>query len=186
MAQLEVRRRAMAVDEAAIPDKLYFRIGEVAALCGLPAYVLRFWESEFPQLKPNKGGTGQRLYRQRDVRIVFRIQELLYQGGFTIPGARQALAAEQRKHEPQLALAIGEGEDGHRVDRTELRQLRREMVELLEMLGGGSPGSNAKVRPIRPVRNRTELAGTTVDTIVDTPDTRPVATPMATARDLFE
>src|SRR5712672_3238916 len=59
-------------DEIFIPDKLYFRIGEVATLCRLPAYVLRFWESEFPQLKPVKSSTGQRMYRRRDVECVLR------------------------------------------------------------------------------------------------------------------
>ena len=72
-----------------IPDKLYFRIGEVARLCEVPAYVLRFWESEFPQLKPNKGGTGQRLYRRRDVEMALRVKSLLKDEGYTIPGARQ-------------------------------------------------------------------------------------------------
>ena len=57
-----------------IPDKLYFRIGDVARLCEVPAYVLRFWETEFPQLKPNKGGTGQRLYRKRDVEMALTEQ----------------------------------------------------------------------------------------------------------------
>src|SRR5581483_11959271 len=72
-----------------VPDKLYFRIGEVARLCHLPAYVLRFWETEFPQLKPGKSGTGQRMYRRRDVENVLRIRKLLYEDGFTISGARQ-------------------------------------------------------------------------------------------------
>lgn len=79
-----------------IPDKLYFRIGDVAKLCGVPAYVLRFWETEFPQLKPNKGGTGQRLYRRRDVEIALRIKCLLYDQGYTIAGARQAFAADAK------------------------------------------------------------------------------------------
>src|SRR6478609_2546668 len=73
-------------DEILIPDKLYFRIGEVATLCHLPAYVLRFWESEFPQLKPVKSSTGQRMYRKRDVENVLRIKQLLYDQGFTISG----------------------------------------------------------------------------------------------------
>jgi MerR HTH family regulatory protein len=68
-------------DEVLIPDKLYFRIGEVATLCHLPAYVLRFWESEFPQLKPVKSSTGQRMYRRRDVESVLRIKQLLYEQG---------------------------------------------------------------------------------------------------------
>jgi DNA-binding transcriptional MerR regulator len=71
-----------------IPDKLYFRIGEVARLCGVEAYVLRFWETEFSQLRPNKSGTGQRLYRKRDVELVLRIKRLLYSEGYTIAGAR--------------------------------------------------------------------------------------------------
>ena len=72
-----------------IPDKLYFRLGDVARLCEVPTYVLRFWETEFPQLKPNKGGTGQRLYRRRDVELALRIKSLLYDQGYTIPGARR-------------------------------------------------------------------------------------------------
>ncbi len=80
-----------------IPDKLYFRIGDVARLCEVPAYVLRFWETEFPQLKPNKGGTGQRLYRRRDVEMALRIKSLLYDQGYTIPGARQVFKAEPGK-----------------------------------------------------------------------------------------
>src|SRR6202162_309308 len=89
--------------EIIIPDKLYFRIGEVAGLCRLPAYVLRFWETEFPQLKPVKSSTGQRMYRRKDVESVLGIKRLLYEEGFTIPGARQHLRAEvesDKKHAP--------------------------------------------------------------------------------------
>src|SRR5579884_3640935 len=80
-----------STEKVLIPDKLYFWIGEVATLCHLPAYVLRFWESEFPQLKPIKSSTGQRMYRKRDVESVLRIKQLLYEQGFTISGARQQL-----------------------------------------------------------------------------------------------
>ncbi|MDX6460170.1 MAG: hypothetical protein QOE55_3867, partial [Acidobacteriaceae bacterium] len=66
-----------------IPDKLYFRIGEVARLCSVAPYVLRFWETEFTQLKPNKSGTGQRLYRRRDVEMALRVKRLLYDEGYT-------------------------------------------------------------------------------------------------------
>jgi DNA-binding transcriptional MerR regulator len=83
-----------------IPDRLYFRIGDVARLCQVPAYVLRFWETEFPQLKPNKGGTGQRLYRKRDVEMALRIKSLLYDQGYTIPGARQVFKSEIKAVEP--------------------------------------------------------------------------------------
>lgn len=82
-----------------IPDKLYFRIGDVARLCEVPAYVLRFWETEFPQLRPNKGGTGQRLYRKRDVEMALRIKSLLYDQGYTIPGARQVFKNDMKTKE---------------------------------------------------------------------------------------
>src|SRR5947207_15972713 len=94
---MAMRKRSTAksnANEVLIPDKLYFRIGEVATLCRLPAYVLRFWESEFPQLRPVKSSTGQRMYRKRDVESVLRIKQLLYEQGFTISGARQQLRAE--------------------------------------------------------------------------------------------
>ncbi|MBW4039390.1 MAG: MerR family transcriptional regulator [Acidobacteria bacterium] len=94
MASHHPIRKSVAPEPPVIPDKLYFRIGDVAALCDVPAYVLRFWETEFPQLKPNKGGTGQRLYRKRDVETALRIKSLLYDQGYTIPGARQVFKTE--------------------------------------------------------------------------------------------
>ncbi len=90
-----------------IPDKLYFRIGDVAQLCKLQAYVLRYWETEFPQLKPNKGGTGQRLYRKRDVELVLEIKRLLYSEGFTIAGARRLLAEKRRPEKTEEYLRAG-------------------------------------------------------------------------------
>src|SRR5271168_4553712 len=74
-----------------IPDKLYFRIGEVSRLAGIKPYVLRFWETEFPGLGPKKSGTGHRLYRRKDVELVLEIKRLLYDKRFTIEGARKAL-----------------------------------------------------------------------------------------------
>jgi DNA-binding transcriptional MerR regulator len=135
---------------AAIPDKLYFRIGEVAALCEVATYVLRFWESEFPQLKPNKGGTGQRLYRRRDVEMALRIKTLLYEEGFTIPGARQILKTEQRQKEPQLSLSIVETDVPHTVDRKMLRGLQTEMREIVNMLS--ATPARAALHSIRPPR----------------------------------
>jgi DNA-binding transcriptional MerR regulator len=75
-----------------IPDKLYFRIGEVSQLAQTKPYVLRYWETEFPTLKPTKSATGHRLYRRPDVEMVFEIKRLLYEEGFTIEGARKHLA----------------------------------------------------------------------------------------------
>src|SRR6185436_16983627 len=71
-----------------IPDKLYFKIGEVSELLGVEAYVLRYWETEFPVLSPKKSGTGHRLYRRKDVELLLRIKHLLYDKRFTIEGAR--------------------------------------------------------------------------------------------------
>jgi DNA-binding transcriptional MerR regulator len=103
-------RKVVHPEPTVIPDRLYFRIGDVAKLCDLPAYVLRFWETEFPQLKPNKGGTGQRLYRKRDVEMALRIKSLLYDQGYTIPGARQVFSTESKAKDapetaPQLVAA---------------------------------------------------------------------------------
>ena len=97
-------KKAARNAEIIIPDKLYFRIGEVAGLCRLPAYVLRFWETEFPQLKPIKSSTGQRMYRKRDVESVVRIKKLLYEDGFTIAGARAQLREENKTDRNQTAL----------------------------------------------------------------------------------
>jgi DNA-binding transcriptional MerR regulator len=85
-----------------IPDKLYFRIGDVAKLAGIKPYVLRFWETEFPALGPKKSGTGHRLYRRKDVQLVFDIKALLYEKRFTIEGARKFLET-RAKTEPSPA-----------------------------------------------------------------------------------
>src|SRR5579871_5133412 len=95
------RGEARPTDAIVIPEKLYFRIGEVAELCRLPASVLRFWETEFPQLKPTKSNTGQRMYRRADVELALRIRTLLYDEGFTIPGARERLKMEAKPDKNQ-------------------------------------------------------------------------------------
>jgi DNA-binding transcriptional MerR regulator len=79
-----------------IPDKLYFRIGDVAKLAGIKPYVLRFWETEFPALGPRKSGTGHRLYRRKDVEMVLEIKRMLYEQRFTIEGARKFLEARPK------------------------------------------------------------------------------------------
>ena len=148
---------------AEIPDKLYFRIGEVARLCDVPAYVLRFWESEFPQLKPNKGGTGQRLFRRRDVEMALRIKCLLYDEGYTIPGARQLLKVEAKQKEPQLTLL---SDDNLRSkDRAlQLRNLRQELQDLLAALqsaprpaSSGALTFGSRARQVTPATRRSSL-----------------------------
>src|SRR5215469_10869082 len=96
--------RKRVVDSPVIPDRLYFKIGDVARLCGVEPYVLRFWETQFPQLKPNKGGTGQRLYRRREVELALEIKRLVHGEGYTISGARQALEGAQRQKQSQPAV----------------------------------------------------------------------------------
>src|SRR5579871_1378789 len=115
--------------EPVIPDKLYFRIGEVAELCELPTYVLRFWETEFPQLRPTKSGTGQRMYRRREVELALHIKKLLYDEGFTIAGARQQLKLEAKPAKLQSALpfAAPVNQDG-------LKRVRAQLQEILAML----------------------------------------------------
>ena len=98
-AEKKKHRKGSSASDPVIPDKLYFRIGEVSRICRLPAYVLRFWETEFPLLKPVKSSTGQRMYRQRDVENVLRIKKLLYDQGYTIAGARQHLRAEAKSQQ---------------------------------------------------------------------------------------
>jgi DNA-binding transcriptional MerR regulator len=80
----------------AIPEKLFFKIGEVCDLTGVQAHVLRYWESEFPMLAPQKNRAGQRTYRKRDVEMALRIKELLYEDQYTIAGAKKKLASELR------------------------------------------------------------------------------------------
>src|SRR5215204_4288401 len=80
-----------------IPEKLYFKIGEVCDLVGVQAHVLRYWETEFPQLAPQKNRSGQRSYRRKDVEISLRIKELLYDDEYTIAGARKKLQNELRE-----------------------------------------------------------------------------------------
>ena len=93
-----------------IPDKLYFKIGEVSELLGVEPYVLRYWETEFPVLSPKKSGTGHRLYRRKDVELLLRIKHLLYEKRFTIEGARQSSA--QRGEGPQSGARAEAGAAG--------------------------------------------------------------------------
>ncbi len=153
MAQHEpIRKRpGPPVPPREIPDKLYFRIGEVAKLCEVPAYVLRFWESEFPQLKPNKGGTGQRLYRRKDVEMALRVKTLLYDEGYTIAGARQAFKTELRAGKPDLQQSAATPSSGETVATSHLETLRTDLRELLALLSKPAAAKSA-VQPIRALK----------------------------------
>jgi DNA-binding transcriptional MerR regulator len=166
MAQHQTIRRNTSSSGAEIPDKLYFRIGEVSRLCDLPAYVLRFWESEFPQLKPHKGGTGQRLYRRRDVEAVLHIKSLLYDEGYTISGARQVIKSEQRQKAPQLALDIEVASPSGSIQ--QLRKLRKEMRELLAFLS--HPPARPAVQSIRASRSSAAASPATEELFTPKPE----------------
>jgi DNA-binding transcriptional MerR regulator len=86
-----------AVDTRKIPNKLFFKIGEVCELTDTQPYVLRYWESEFPSLAPAKNSSGQRIYRRRDIETVLHIKQLLYEEGFTIAGAKKKIEADAGK-----------------------------------------------------------------------------------------
>ena len=118
-------KNASRKDDIIIPDKLYFRIGEVSTLCKLPAYVLRFWETEFPQLKPVKSSTGQRMYRRKEVETILRIKQLLYEEGLTIAGARQQLPVESKTQAPLPFPTQPSGD---------LKRLRHGLQEILTIL----------------------------------------------------
>ena len=120
--------KAVKTADVVIPEKLYFRIGEVAHLCRLPAYVLRFWETEFAQLKPVKSSTGQRMYRHKDVESVLRIKKLLYEEGFTIAGARQHLRAVTKSEKRQTPLPFPEKPN------SDLKHIRQGLREILTIL----------------------------------------------------
>ena len=91
-----------------LAEKLYYRIGEVEEIAAVPAYVLRYWESEFKLLRPKKNPAGQRLYRRRDLELVQRIKALLYDERLTLEGAKKRLIAESRKSSQQLDLGMRE------------------------------------------------------------------------------
>lgn len=126
-----------------IPDKLYFRIGEVAKLAQVKPFVLRFWETEFSQLGPKKSGTGHRLYRRKDVEMVLEIKRLLYDERFTIEGARNFLATrsvtaskstvKSKKKEPSLPPMQGDL-FGSSVSPAALEMIRKELQSILDLL----------------------------------------------------
>lgn len=158
----------MSPQAVTIPEKLFFKIGEVCELAGVQAHVLRYWESEFPMLAPQKNRAGQRVYRKRDVEMALRIKELLYEDQYTIAGAKKRLTNDLRGGSKNKvgAQEVSEGNasehtsstrggraasvrlhaaDGARTaeDRKALRRLAAELRELLSLLEPGNKGSGA-------------------------------------------
>jgi DNA-binding transcriptional MerR regulator len=120
-----------------IPDKLYFRIGDVSRLAGIKPYVLRFWESEFPGLGPKKSGTGHRLYRRKDVELVLEIKRLLYEKRFTIEGARKFLAGKAKAEPKPTAMARKVARSQPKLFEeppSELDSMKKELRAILDIL----------------------------------------------------
>ena len=142
----------MSRPAVAIPEKLFFKIGEVCELAGVQAHVLRYWESEFPMLAPQKNRAGQRVYRKRDVEMALRIKELLYEDQYTIAGAKKRLTNELRGGKLKVVGEEVQGENGsseHKggevfhtrtvqprtaEEKQGLKQLASELRELLALL----------------------------------------------------
>jgi DNA-binding transcriptional MerR regulator len=129
------------MDAKKIPNKLFFKIGEVCEITDTQPYVLRYWESEFPALAPAKNSSGQRIYRRRDIETVLRIKQLLYDEGFTIAGAKKRLESEMqgRVDSPQPTPppagnggGAGNGEGGRDDALKQVREGLREILTLLE------------------------------------------------------
>jgi DNA-binding transcriptional MerR regulator len=149
-----------AVETPTIPDRLYFKIGDVARILKVEPYVLRFWESQFPQLKPNKSGTGQRLYRKRDVEIAIEIKRLVYGEGYTLSGARQALGQARRSNPPTAStaqVAAPSPASTPAAATTKKRdsiaqavgRARAELREIAGMLGSTASAVTPQVQPLR-------------------------------------
>jgi len=126
-----------------VPDKLYYKIGEVAKITGIKTHVLRYWETEFKAIRPNKSRSNQRLYRKQDVDFILHLKDLLYNQGFTIAGARKKLREKPAKSpevaivekstdqsDDQLALPMADA-----VDPKILSEIRQDILRLKKSLG---------------------------------------------------
>lgn len=113
--------------EIRIPDKLYFKIGEVAKLIGVEPYVLRYWETEFKEIEPIKSRSGQRLYRRKDVETIVLVRNLLYGDGYTIEGARRKVREALRGSSSRTASGVGDNQDA-------LGSIRQELGDVVKIL----------------------------------------------------
>ena len=127
----------MPDETPSIPDKLYFKIGEVSQLVSVEPYVLRYWESEFPGLSPRKSNTGQRMFRRKDVEMLLNIKQLLYEKKFTIEGARKALKSGKVETvaEPEAPPVRSEVSQAELFPSTNpLPGIREELADILKLL----------------------------------------------------
>lgn len=112
-----------------LPDKIYFKIGEVSEIVGVEAYVLRYWETEFELLKPSKAPSRHRLYKKKDVQLLLDIKRLLYAEGFTIEGARKRLKESRKEEKDQLKLPLADQKY-----RNALVKLKKDIQSLRKLL----------------------------------------------------
>ena len=122
------RRTSAPVDPDRIPEKPFFKIGEAARLCAVKPYVLRYWETEFRSLKPQKTRSQQRLYKRRDVELLLKIRGLLYEQRFTIEGARARLREMGHDEGPAPALPPPE------IDRETLKKIKQGILDLIRLV----------------------------------------------------
>jgi DNA-binding transcriptional MerR regulator len=130
------RRRAAAYNQAlmAVDDEgRLYKIGEVCKMAEVQPYVLRYWETEFPALAPNKSGGGQRLYTQREIDIILRIKQLLYSEGFTIAGAKKKLDVELSAPAAEVSASVAAAAPSKDVSKA-LGDVKRELTAILELL----------------------------------------------------
>jgi DNA-binding transcriptional MerR regulator len=129
-----VKEKALAASlgSGSIPDKLYFKIGEVKKITGVEAHVLRYWESEFKIIRPQRASSKQRLYRRVDVENILTIKKLLYEDGYTVPGARKLLIAKKSKK--KQSMAVKPTVSGGKKARSMLSELKNDLKQLQELL----------------------------------------------------
>ncbi|KAA6456003.1 MerR family transcriptional regulator [Acidobacteria bacterium AB60] len=138
-----------AVNPPVVPDRLYFKIGDVAQICGVETYVLRFWETQFPQLKPNKSGTGQRLYRKREVEMAVEIKRLVHEEGYTIAGARQALESGQRRPNALSNAAAAPEKARTESQKATITRVKSELREIIALLNAAPVARRERPKVIR-------------------------------------
>src|SRR5579871_4130728 len=131
MGEIQPNDEGLIPGQPEIPDKLFFRIGEVSNLVGVKEYVLRYWESEFPGLSPRKSSSGQRMFRRKDVELLLRIKHLLYSQKFTIEGARKAL---HEKSKPVVVRKSTVEEQPSLFAPSPLPEIRKQVSEILRLL----------------------------------------------------
>jgi DNA-binding transcriptional MerR regulator len=136
MRVMEEARRGAGSDSVwpRIPEKLFFRIGEVSQIVGVEPYVLRYWESEFRGLSPKKSSTGQRMFKRKDVELLIEIKRLLYDQKFTIAGARLALAGKSDQKDVCTIENDRDRLSDLPASKDPLPQIRRELADIVKLL----------------------------------------------------